>query len=122
MSVEFKLPDVKEALQRLDLLLCDAFSGDHPAMQDWVAVRFALQEASRGYVNGSPWISVKDRLPPEMEEVLLDHIIDDHQHTTDIAWQKGGEWTFPWIGRLSKEQCAPVWPVSWMPLPTRHSD
>lgn len=41
---EFKLPKLDEALQRLDLLMAQAFGSDEPAMQDWVAVRFALQE------------------------------------------------------------------------------
>ena len=63
------------------------------------------------------WTSVKDRLPPDFEEVLLEHLVDDHEHTIDIAWSNGGDWSFPWIGRLAKADCAPVWPLRWMALP-----
>jgi hypothetical protein len=45
MSVEFKLPKLNEAISRLDSLLMQAFvSSEHPAIQDWLTVRFALKE------------------------------------------------------------------------------
>lgn len=47
MSVEFKLPKLDEAVQRLDSLMTQAFAADHGAMQDWVAVRFALKERGK---------------------------------------------------------------------------
>jgi hypothetical protein len=41
---EFKLPLLQEAVERLDKLFDEAFGIDHPAMQDWVAIKFALKE------------------------------------------------------------------------------
>jgi hypothetical protein len=73
--------------------------------------------AARSAIAPQEWIDIKDRLPEEFTEVLLMHLIDDHAKTIDIAWQSKGEWSFPWLSRLRKVDCAPVWPLRWMPLP-----
>lgn len=45
MSTEFKLPPVSEAEARIDELFSRAsFDSDHPAMQDWVSIKFALKQ------------------------------------------------------------------------------
>jgi len=42
----FVMPSLEEAESRLDSLFAECnFSSDHPAMQDWVAVKFALKSA-----------------------------------------------------------------------------
>lgn len=46
MSAEFKLPELKEAVERLDDLFATAFSCRDEAMQDWVAVKFALKTSA----------------------------------------------------------------------------
>ena len=85
------------------------------AIKEVVAI---LRECSAGPVEQG-WVAVKAELPTEHQEVLLEHIIDDHEHVIDIAaLDAKGEWYFPWIGRLAKEQCAPVWPLRWMHLPS----
>ena len=42
MSVEFELPKIEEAINRLDALFAEVFSSNDLVMQDWVAVRFFL--------------------------------------------------------------------------------
>ena len=46
MSTEFELPELKQAIGRLDDLFATAFSSNDEAMQDWVAVRFAIKAQS----------------------------------------------------------------------------
>jgi len=46
MSTEFELPELKQAIERLDDLFATAFSSNDEAMQDWVAVRFAIKAQS----------------------------------------------------------------------------
>ena len=46
MSTEFELPELKQAIGRLDDLFATAFSSKDNAMQDWVAVRFAIKAQS----------------------------------------------------------------------------
>ena len=43
-NVDVKIPDLEEAIARLDSLFGTAFPVDHPAMLDWVAVKFALND------------------------------------------------------------------------------
>ena len=47
MSCEFKLPSVEEAESRLDALFGEAFQGDHPALKDWIAIKFHLKDTRR---------------------------------------------------------------------------
>ena len=46
MSTEFELPELKQAIGRLDDLFATAFNSNDEAMQDWVAVRFAIKAQS----------------------------------------------------------------------------
>lgn len=50
---------MSDAEDRLDQVFMDAFETNHPAMLDWVTIKFELQQLRRA----SPWISVKERLP-----------------------------------------------------------
>ncbi len=78
----------------------------------------ALKGISARAEVGAQWVSVKDRMPEPWVEVLACHIIDDHKREIDIAnVDNSGAWVFPWIGRLSKEETAPVWVTHWMPVP-----
>jgi hypothetical protein len=48
MSTSFKLPPVAEAEERIEQVLMAAVGplapADHPLLQDWLAIKFALQE------------------------------------------------------------------------------
>lgn len=47
----FIMPNLEEAESRLDSLFAECgFASDHPAMQDWVAVKFALKSARQNTV------------------------------------------------------------------------
>jgi len=52
---EFTLPKLDEAEQRLDAVFAEAFGADHPALHDWVAIKFALKERAQAIEALSPF-------------------------------------------------------------------
>ena len=45
---EFVLPELSEATKRIDdFMMATGYPSDHPLLQDWIAVKFALKDAAK---------------------------------------------------------------------------
>ena len=71
MSTEFELPELKQAIGRLDDLFATAFSSKDNAMQDWVAVRSAIKAQS------APSNSDYTKCTNEVLKYVTDNICDE---------------------------------------------
>lgn len=80
------------------------------------AYRAMLSAAPQPSEAPAGWIAVGERLPEEEVEVLISHIIDDHQRTYDTACLQQGQWTLPW-DRGGRNYKPLTWVTHWMPLP-----
>ena len=99
-------------LPRLDYLM--AISKTLGVSLDWLAGRSGTKR--------SAWISVRDRLPENNDEVLTTYIYDGNQKKryveTGSYWDDGegeGHWNSVWdeyrVGNAKKEV------IAWMPMP-----